>query len=97
MKQKIIAALVLIDFVALNAYAIYHYGLGGLFDFLQTTNAWGITVFADLVIALCVVLGWMWADSRGRGEKPVALTVVTLLTGSIGPLLYIITRRQQSA
>jgi hypothetical protein len=48
------------------------------------------------LIALALVLVGMWRDAKARDEAPVALTVLTLFTGSIGPLLYILRRPQDA-
>lgn len=90
--SKIITALVLADFAALNAYALYAAGVSGLTEFLASMGPWGWVLTADLFIALALVLVGMWRDAKTREEAPVALTVLTLLTGSVGPLLYILRR-----
>jgi hypothetical protein len=86
--------LVLADFAALSAYAVWQYGIVGLFD-AAFANVATITVFADLVIALSLIILWMIGDARERGATVLPYVVTTLLLGSIGPLLYLI-RRQHS-
>ena len=87
--------LVLADFTALTAYAIWQFGIVGLFD-AAFANVATITLFADLVIALSLVSIWMIVDARQRGASPLPYVVTTLLLGSIGPLVYLI-RREGSA
>lgn len=94
--SKIITALVLADFAALNIYAFYASGVSGLTDFLANMGPWGWVLTADLLIALGIVMVGMWRDASDRQEKPLALTVLTMLTGSIGPLLYILRRPQDA-
>jgi len=89
--KQIGLSLVLADFVALTAYAVYHYGYLAFFE-LHTFNAIGVQIFVDLVIALCVVLGWMVRDAKARGIAVAPYVVLTLTLGSIGPLLYLIRR-----
>lgn len=92
--KRIVAALVLADFAVLNLYAFATEGLGGFVEMVSTSGPWGWVVMADLVIALGMVLVWLWADARDRGRNPWGYALVTLLTGSIGTLLYYVTRRE---
>jgi hypothetical protein len=89
--KQIGLGLVLADFAALTAYAVYQYGYVGFFEALLA-NAVGLTVFVDLCIALSLVMVWMWRDARERGISALPYIVVTLFTGSIGPLAYLIRR-----
>ena len=82
---------ILADFVALTAYAVYHYGYLAFFD-LHAMNAIQIQIFIDLVIALSLFLTWMVPDARARGISPVPYVVLTLALGSIGALAYLIRR-----
>jgi len=87
--SRIIAAFVLVDFVALNAWAISTEGVSGLVTWLMTsTNNWHYVAVADLLIALGLCMGFMLADAR-RAERgrPILELVLTGL-GSIGPLIY---------
>jgi len=86
---------VLADFTALTAFAVWQFGIVGLFD-AAFANVATITVFADLVISLSLVMIWMTGDARQRGASALPYVVTTLLLGSIGPLLYLI-RRERSA
>jgi hypothetical protein len=42
------------------------------------------------MIALTMVLVWMWRDARARGVSPLPYVLITLALGSVGPLLYLI-------
>ena len=88
-KKQIGLSLVLADFLALTAYAIYEHGYMGFFDVL-TGDAVGMQIFADLLIALTMVLVWMWRDAQRRGIAVVPYVLLTLTLGSIGPLVYLI-------
>jgi hypothetical protein len=90
-KKQIALAVVLFDFAALTAYAVAEYGIGGLFE-LALANAVTVMLFADLAIALSLVIAWMWQDARQRGVSPIPYLVLTLMFGSVGPLLYLIRR-----
>jgi hypothetical protein len=90
-KKQLALAVVLLDFAALNVYAIAQYGLAGLFE-LCLANAATVLLFADLTIALSLVTIWMWQDARERGIAPLPYALITLALGSVGPLLYLIRR-----
>jgi hypothetical protein len=83
--------IVLADFVALTAYAVYQHGYLGFFA-LVVANAATVTAFADLVIALTMVAIWMARDARERGVSVLPYLLLTLTLGSVGPLLYFIVR-----
>ena len=89
-------SVVLLDFSGLTAYALYHYGVVGVFELL-TANAVTVAAFADLVIALSLVVLWMWRDARERGASAAPYVLLTLAFGSVGPLLYLIRREGAAA
>ena len=91
MGFKILIAFVLADFTALTLYAVYEFGLIGLFEAVFA-NAATITAFADLVIALSLAMIWMWQDARKRGVSALPYCAATLVAGSVGPLLYLLLR-----
>src|SRR5215813_6837671 len=84
-------SVVLAGFSALTAYAVYHHGFVGVFEQVLANPA-TTTLFVDLSISLTLVLAWMWNDARARGASFLPFALVTLLLGSIGPLLYLILR-----
>ena len=90
-KKQIALAVVLADFVALNLYAVAQHGIVGLFE-LAFANAATTLVFADLTIALSMVMVWMWQDARQHDISPIPYALLTLGFGSVGPLLYLIRR-----
>ncbi len=97
MNWKLIGlGLVLADFTAFSAYAIWHHGYLGLFD-AAFTNLATLQVFGDLVIALSVFVIWMVGDARARGIGALPYVVATLFLGSIGALLYLIRRELAAA
>jgi hypothetical protein len=89
--KQIGLGVVLADFAALTAYAVYQYGYVGFFEACLSNWATA-TVFVDLCIALTMVLVWMWGDARRHGVSPIPYTVLTLALGSVGPLAYLIHR-----
>lgn len=88
-KKQWLLAIVLVDFGALNAYVLYQYGYGGFAE-LVMANAATIAVLVDLTIALSLVAVWMWNDAKARGISALPYLGLTLVLGSIGPLLYLL-------
>jgi hypothetical protein len=93
--KQIGLSIVLADFAALSAYAVYQHGVVGLFQAV-TANLATTTAFVDLVIALTMVIVWMRQDARERGVSALPYVVLTLLAGSVGPLLYLIRREKKT-
>ena len=92
MNAKQLGILVLlVDFLGLEAYAVWRYGYVGVFELLFA-NAATAVAFTDLCIALGLVMLWMWQDARGRGTSILPYVVLTLGLGSVGPLLYLFVR-----
>ena len=88
MKRKLLT-ITLTAFSILTAIALWQHGFWGIIEphFKSTAAA---QVFADLVIALSLFLFWMWRDARATGRNPWLWLALTLATGSIGALLYLI-------
>ena len=89
-KKQIILAIVLADFVALTAWAIYTTTWSefiGLFS-----EPWMIQVSVDLVVALAIGCTLIWRDAKRRGINPLPYVVATACTGSPGALAYMIRR-----
>ena len=94
---KRIAAIVLVDFFALNLYALYSVGGQGLLDMIAQAGPWTWVLIAEFLIALTMVCGYMWRDASAHGARPLGYIFITMLTGSIGPLLYLIRRPAHAA
>lgn len=93
--RQIVLSLVLLAFGAQTAFVFYQEGFGWIPDLFATPLS--IAIFSDLVIALSLICFWMVADARERGTSAWGYLVLTVLTGSIGPLLYLIRREAQPA
>ena len=89
--NRSILLVVLVLFVLLTVYVGAVEGVEGLIAFLSL-NGWAVQVSADLVIGLGLVLVWIYGDTRRRGKAFWPWLTATLLTGSIGPLLYFVLR-----
>lgn len=90
--MKAILGVVFALFAALNVYALVASGMSGLVAAMTGGNAWNTVFGVDLVISLGLVLTWLWRDAREHGRSPLPYLLVTLFTGSIGPLLYLLGR-----
>jgi drug/metabolite transporter (DMT)-like permease len=89
MNKRTLAIIVLIPFTLLTVYAVAQVGYIGIFDYHRHSPA-GWQVFADLVIALLLVLSWLVPEARKAGRNPWPWVVLTLFLGSFGPLLYLV-------
>ena len=90
--KQIVLGLVLAVFGFETAWALANFGFVGFWEELLASSFATYLVVADLVIALSLVMAWMWSDARERGVTVWPYLVVTLLLGSIGPLAYLIRR-----
>ena len=91
--RQIVLSLVLLAFGAETAFIFYQQGFGWIPELFATPLS--IAIFSDLVIALSLICIWMVTDARERGTTAWGYLVLTLLTGSIGPLLYLIRRESR--
>jgi hypothetical protein len=90
--QRSLLVIVLILFGALSAVALWQHGFWGIVaPHFQSFGAG--QVFADLVIALTLVMVWMWHDAQATGRNAWPWILATLLVGSFSPLVYLLTRK----
>lgn len=87
--QRFLLIITLVLFLALTAIALYYHGYWGIIA-SAFQNFAAAQVLVDLVIALGLFLFWMWRDARAAGRNPWPWTLLTLATGSIGPLIYLL-------
>jgi drug/metabolite transporter (DMT)-like permease len=87
-NKRIMSIAILIPFIFLTFYAVMEVGFIGIFDYHRHSPA-GWQVFADLVIALVLVLSWLITEAKKAGRNPWPWAVATLFTGSIAPLVYL--------
>jgi hypothetical protein len=92
--MKHIAALALVAFAALNVYVMATSGLAGFGAFLEDLNGWSVLLITDLCIALTLVSSWMVRDAKAQNMAVVPYLLLTVFTGSIGPLAYLVRRPQ---
>ena len=94
--QRSLIVITLLLCGALSAAALHQHGFLGIFAWPLQSLAGG-QIFADLVIALTLVMLWMWKDATASGRQPWPWLVATLAFGSFGPLLYLLTRKSPPA
>ncbi|TXH45384.1 MAG: DUF2834 domain-containing protein [Burkholderiaceae bacterium] len=91
--QRLFLVVALALLGAATAAALWQHGYWGILA--PHFQSWGgAQVLLDLVIALGLVLTWLWNDARTSGRNPWPWIGITLVAGSFGPLLYLLTRRQ---
>ena len=89
--KQIALSLVLVDFLAATAWALYSLGPVEAFATVMHNPATMLITF-DLLIALTIATVWMVVDAKKRGANPWPFVALTFATGSAGPLAYLITR-----
>lgn len=87
--KKMLLIALLIPFSAVTLYALATVGYLGVVAYHLPSPA-GWQVFADLVVALVLVCGWMIVDARKNGRIVLPYLIVTLFLGSFGPLAYLL-------
>jgi hypothetical protein len=89
--RSIALFVVILGFGVLSALALREVGYFGILE--PHFRSWGeAQVLADLVILAVLASIWMVRDARERGLSAWPFILVTLVAGSFGPLLYLLTR-----
>jgi len=89
MTQRQLAIILGIPFLLLTVYAVLEVGVWGIVDYHRHSPA-GWQVFADLVVALILLLTWLVPDAKSKGHNPWPWVAATFFTGSLAPLAYLI-------
>ncbi|MEI6221598.1 MAG: DUF2834 domain-containing protein [bacterium] len=87
--KRVLLIFVLTAFIAFTITTLFFHAYWDIF-ILQFRTFAGTQVIIDLVLALSMVLVWMWHDAKSANRNPWPWIVLTLTTGSIGPLIYIL-------
>ena len=77
--------------LTVTVVALFREGFSGM-KTPFVASFWTWQYFIDLVIALGLVMIWMWHDCRARDKNPLPWIVVTFMLGSLVPLTYLIVR-----
>lgn len=88
--MKAIWIALLAGFAALTVYAVAIGGWNGLMAYLGMLGPWGALATVDLLIALFIAIVFMVRDAAARKINAVPYVVLTLLTGSLGILVYLV-------
>lgn len=94
--RRPLAIAILIPFTLLTLYALREVGYVGIIEYhLHSPAGW--QVITDLVIACVLVLTWLIPEARRNGTNPWPWVAITLVGGSLGPLLYLAFTRGEEA
>ena len=83
--------IVLLGFAAFTGYCLYEFGPAGVFR-LAFENPVSTLLFTDLTISLVIVLTLLGRDAVEHHISMLPYIALTLMFGSVGPLLYLIRR-----
>lgn len=95
----VLLEIVLLSFAAFTGYAVAQHGVLGFHELVflpLLSNAWGVQLMIDFVIAQTLILFWVVDDARKRGLAWWPYVLLTLTLGSIGPLTYLVRREWQN-
>ena len=96
MSAKLLFLLaVMVAFGALTTKAMLDSGIQGILAVPLSSWA-GAQVFTDLVIVGLMACVWMVKDAPLRGLRAWPFVLLTLATGSFGPLTYLVVREWRS-
>lgn len=89
--EQALLAITLVLFGALTAVALAADGITGVIDAI-TFNWLSIQIFVDLVIAVVLIMVWVYRDARTRGRTPWPWIIAAPLVGVFSPLVYLVAR-----
>ncbi|MEA2746819.1 MAG: hypothetical protein QOI41_962 [Myxococcales bacterium] len=89
--KRFVPAVLLVGFSALTAEVVIRDGYTEWLRIAFENRSAGL-LLVDLTIALSLVMGWMIKDARARKVTVWPFTILTVLLGSVGPLLYLVLR-----
>jgi hypothetical protein len=96
MNRRLLAAIVLVPFLAYSLWVALTCGFMDLFD-VAAREPWAAQLLLDLVITSAFSVQWMIRDARVAGRNPWPFVVATLAVGSVAVLVYIVTGRRARA
>ena len=87
--NKTLCVVLLVPFALLSLYALQQVGYTGIIRYHLPSPA-GWQVFADLVVALTLLVTLMIRDAKRTGRTVWPYLLATVLLGSFGPLAYLL-------
>jgi hypothetical protein len=90
--SRILIVITLVLFGTLTGIAVWHDGISGIFRSISSSFG-AAQIYVDLIIALVLIMIWMWQDAKSTDRIIWPWIVATLLTGAFAPLLYLLTRK----
>ena len=94
--QRTLIVIALLLLAAITVPAVLQHGYLGIITSHFPSFA-GMQVLTGLVIALTLVMIWIWHDAKATGRNPWPWIVATLAMGSFGPLAYLLTRKGKAS
>ncbi|MFK7804556.1 MAG: DUF2834 domain-containing protein [Anaerolineae bacterium] len=89
--NRIILIVTLALFGALTAVALWVDGVFGIFA--SIFHSYGsMQIYVDLVIALTLVVIWIYRDANKAGRNPWPWIIATFVVGAFSPLVYLLVR-----
>lgn len=95
MNTKLVATVVLLPFLAYSLWVAATHGSFGYLD-LAAREPWAMQMLLDLAITSAFSIHWMIKDARVSGRNPWPFVVLTVATGSLAALVYIVTGRRRA-
>lgn len=92
--NKLILTFILTAFSIQGVYVLSQVGYWNIWIH-NLNHVAGQQVFADLLIALSLVMVWMWHDAKTTGRSVWPWIALTLAAGSFGPLIYLLTAKSK--
>jgi uncharacterized membrane protein len=83
---RFIALAILAPFAVFSFYVMAQVGYWGIIQ--SHFHLAGYQVMLDLIIACTLAMIWMWQDAKATGRNAWPFILITVVAGSIGPLLY---------
>lgn len=93
--NRIILTVTLVLFGALTAVALWVDGVFGIFA--SIFHSYGsMQIYADLIIALTLVVVWIYRDANKAGRNPWPWIIATFVVGTFSPLIYLLVRESSA-
>jgi len=90
--QKPLAIVALVILAIPTALAFLNEGVMGFPTAIISSYA-SIQIYIDLVIAIAIILVWLWDDAKKSGRNPWPWVIGALIVGCFSPLIYLLTRK----